>query len=610
MSGTFSSSPKDRLKMTSTSRHSSKMDNFVKRFFDLIASALGLLFLSPLFALIAIQIRRDSPGPVFYRGVRAGHRGKTFQILKFRTMYERPESYQGPRITTSDDLRITPMGKFLRGTKLNELPQLWNVLKGDMSLVGPRPEDPVIAAKWPDGVRREVLSVRPGITSPASVLFPDEEKRLPQGMLMQTYFEEVQPSKLRLHQLYVRYHSFLNDLDVLFYTLLILLPRLKKTSPPVESLIVGPFSNFVHRNLNWFAVDTLTTLAAISLVGLLWRSFSPLDVGWRTALIFGGFFALIFSLFSAMFGLQKIYWSRSSGTDALDLLPPVGVATAIILLINQFVLMRDPHDSYRVVVSIPGLQPLFPISMILLAASLSFVGFVLVRYRGRLITGLATRWVNIRGKAPPAQERALIVGSGETGQYASFILNTGTYRDMLKIVGFVDDDYYKRDSRIQGINVIGRCLDIPELVSKNDIGVIIFAIHNITNKGRREILDLCYKTPARTVFFPDIPIIFNDSVYRDNGLRGGKTQTSHQTFVPSSQSTDLPCHICLSKLSPPQVDAWLAKLESQARDGNPNEVLTLIQEMRHYVQGKGNALHPSEYLFDKSSPQEINTSDN
>ncbi|GAG83392.1 unnamed protein product, partial [marine sediment metagenome] len=193
----------------------SKTDNLSKRFFDLIASTLGLLLLSPFFAIIAFQIRRDSPGPIFYRGVRAGHRGKTFQILKFRTMYERPESYQGPSITTSDDPRITPMGKFLRDTKLNELPQLWNVLKGDMSLVGPRPEDPEIAAEWSDEVRREVLSVRPGITSPASVLFPDEERQLPQGMLMQTYFKEVQPNKLRLHQLYVRYHTFWNDLDVL-----------------------------------------------------------------------------------------------------------------------------------------------------------------------------------------------------------------------------------------------------------------------------------------------------------------------------------------------------------------------------------------------------------
>ena len=452
-----------------------------------------------------------------------------------------------------------------------------------MSLVGPRPEDPEISAGWPDEVRREVLSVRPGITSPASVIYRDEEKRLNGTGFMQIYLEDILPSKLRLDQLYVRYHSFWNDLDVLFYTFLILLPKLGKTSPPEEILIVGPFSNFIRRNFSWFAVDTLTTLAAISLVGLLWRSFGPFHVGWLTALIFGVLFALIFSFTSALFGLQKIYWSRSSGTQALDLLPPVGIATAIILLINQYVLMANPNDPYKILISFPSLQPLFPISMILLAAALSFVGFVLVRYRSRLITGLATRWVNIRGNAPPAQERALIVGSGETGQYASLILNTGTYRDMLKIVGFVDDDFYKLDSRIQGINVIGRCRDIPELVSKYDIGVIIYAIHNINPNARSTLLEICASTPARTFNFPDIPATLSDIVYRDNGLRGGKTQTSSQTSFTSSPNSDLPCHICSSELSPPQVNAWLDQLEHTANQGDMATVLNQLQNIRRMV---------------------------
>ncbi len=562
------------------------MSNLLKRIFAILAAGFGLFLLSPVFIYLALRIRRNSQGPVFYRGTRIGKDGKTFKILKFRTMYERIESYQGPPITGEDDSRITPLGKWLRETKLNELPQLWNVVKGDMSLVGPRPEDPEIVAGWPDEVRQEVLSVRPGITSPASVLYHDEEKRLNSAGFMQIYLEDILPSKLRLDQLYVRYHSLSNDLDVLFYTLLVLLPRLKKTSPPEENLIVGPLSNFVRRNFNWFAVDTLITLAAISLVGLLWRSFAPLDVGWLTALIFGILFALIFSFTSALFGLQKIYWSRSSGTEALDLLPPVGIATAIMVILNQFILMRDPQDSYQVVISIPNFQPLFPISMILLAASLAFVGFVLVRFRSRLITGLATRWVNVRGKAPPAQERALIVGSGETGQFVSIMLTSGVYRNLLKIVGFVDDDFYKLDSRIQGINVIGRCRDIPELVSKYDIGVIIYAIHNITYKARSEILDLCSKTPARTVFFPDIPATLSASGYRDNGLRGIKTQSFDQNYVPSSPNSDLPCNICLSKLSPPQVDAWLDQLEHTANQGDIELVLNQLQNIRRMVNDK------------------------
>lgn len=126
-------------------------------------SLIGLLFLSPVFVIIALAIKRDSPGPVFYRGRRAGRGGREFHILKFRTMYERPESYQGAKVTAQDDPRITPMGKWLRDTKLNEVPQLWNVLKGDMSLVGPRPAGPHEWEQYEPWQRRK-LSVTPGIT--------------------------------------------------------------------------------------------------------------------------------------------------------------------------------------------------------------------------------------------------------------------------------------------------------------------------------------------------------------------------------------------------------------------------------------------------------------
>ncbi len=175
------SKPKAQTRKSIRSHEGSWLDNFLRRAVDILASALGLVFLSPFFALIAILIRLDSPGPVFYRGPRLGKGGKTFGMLKFRSMYERLESYEGPRVTSQDDQRVTPLGQFLRNAKINELPQLWNVLKGDMSLVGPRPEDPKLAEEWPEDVRDELLSVRPGVTSPASVVYHDEEKKLPLG---------------------------------------------------------------------------------------------------------------------------------------------------------------------------------------------------------------------------------------------------------------------------------------------------------------------------------------------------------------------------------------------------------------------------------------------
>ena len=167
-----------------------------KRGLDILAAAFGLLLLSPVFLFLAILIKRDSRGPVFFRCARAGRNGKIIQILKFRTMHECAESYDGPSITARDDPRITPSGRWLRSSKLNELPQLWNVLKGEMSLVGPRPEDPEIVATWPAEVRLELLSVRPGITSPASVIYRNEEESLSSETVMTDYLHKILPDKL------------------------------------------------------------------------------------------------------------------------------------------------------------------------------------------------------------------------------------------------------------------------------------------------------------------------------------------------------------------------------------------------------------------------------
>lgn len=209
-----------------------RIDGFLRRTLDIAAAFVGLLCLLPFFAVIAFLIRRDSPGPILYCGARTGKGGCTFQMLKFRTMYERPESYRGPRITANGDGRVTPLGRWLRATKLNELPQLWNVLRGEMSLVGPRPEDPEIAAAWSPQIRRELLAVRPGITSPASILYRGEEKMLSAGSLMEDYLRDVLPGKLRLDCLYLRQRTLLSDLDILFLTLVTLLPRLRKRSIP------------------------------------------------------------------------------------------------------------------------------------------------------------------------------------------------------------------------------------------------------------------------------------------------------------------------------------------------------------------------------------------
>ena len=221
--------------------------NAFKRLIDVTAAVLGLVLLSPFFSLLGYLIKQDSPGPIFFKGARAGLKGKPFYILKFRTMHERPESYQGPRITANGDVRITKIGQWLRDTKLNELPQLINVLKGEMSLVGPRPEDVEIAATWPEEARKTILSMRPGITSPASILYRYEEAQLNSESVMDDYLRDILPDKLRLDQLYVAHHSFLSDLDIIFWTMISLIPAMKRVSVPEQRLFFGPVRSTTGR---------------------------------------------------------------------------------------------------------------------------------------------------------------------------------------------------------------------------------------------------------------------------------------------------------------------------------------------------------------------------
>ena len=191
----------------------------VKRLLDLFLSVSGLIILSPLFLLISLWIKIDSKGPVFYRQVRVGKNMEPFKIFKFRTMVHDPHD-KGLQLTTSDDKRITRSGRFLRKTKLDELPQLINVLIGEMSLVGPRPEVPKYVGYYPEEVRKIILSVPPGITDRASLEFKNENELLNSSNDPEkTYINEILPIKLRYYQEYVKNRSVVLDFKIIFDTL-------------------------------------------------------------------------------------------------------------------------------------------------------------------------------------------------------------------------------------------------------------------------------------------------------------------------------------------------------------------------------------------------------
>ncbi len=198
------------------------MNNFnkiIKRIFDFVCSTLGIIILSPIFILISIMIKTGSDGPVFFKQIRVGEDGKDFEILKFRTMVVDAEKL-GKQITVGNDNRITKIGSFLRKYKLDELPQLINVFKGDMSLVGPRPEVPRYVKIYNDE-QRKVLEVKPGITDLASIRYKDENALLGKAENPEEfYINTIMPDKLALNLEYINKSNVFFDIYIIVKTIL------------------------------------------------------------------------------------------------------------------------------------------------------------------------------------------------------------------------------------------------------------------------------------------------------------------------------------------------------------------------------------------------------
>lgn len=482
--------------LTETRQHKRGL-RYSKRALDLIASFLGLFFASPLFLFIAIRIKRESPGPVFYRGERVGRNGKPFLILKFRTMYETPENHNGSRLTIKNDLRVTPFGAWLRETKLNELPQLWNVLVGEMSLVGPRPEDPHFVEQWDEEVKAEVLSVRPGMTSPASVTYRDEESLLGGTSVLDDYLRTILPEKLRLDQLYVRHYNFLGDLDTIFMTLATLLPGLRTKKVKEDVLFQGPLVSFTRRYVSWFVIDTLVAFISISIVALLGRISGPFNIGFGRMVGVAMGMAFVMGLMNTLFGLKKISWRYASPTHVFDL----GLSTIIGMLVFSLLVL-------------PILEIKLDVNLLVLFGLITLGGFVTVRYRERLITGLASRWIRWRSQNSLMGERVLIIGAGDAGQLAVWLLEKSNLSSMFSVVGMVDDNYTKVGQRFNGYEVLGTTRDIPEIVVKKSIGLIMFAITRVTTKEKERILKTCHELNVRVIMVPDLLKVVSNYITR------------------------------------------------------------------------------------------------
>ncbi|HEY5910149.1 MAG TPA: sugar transferase [Verrucomicrobiae bacterium] len=196
-----------------------KSASFAKRSYDVLFASAGLVLLSPLMLLLAALVKAGDGGPVFYCQWRVGLHGRRFRICKFRTMTPLAEG-AGPQVTSDGDPRVTRIGRFLRKTKFDELPQLWNVLKGEMSLVGPRPEVPKYVAHYTVS-QRSILNLKPGITARATLCFRDEERLLSQADdVEEFYVKHCLPLKLQLDLEYAARANLLSDTWIIFRTIL------------------------------------------------------------------------------------------------------------------------------------------------------------------------------------------------------------------------------------------------------------------------------------------------------------------------------------------------------------------------------------------------------
>ncbi len=477
----------------------------IKRIFDFLVSSFSLLILSPFLALVALLIKPDSPGQVLYRGLRVGKDGEPLHVYKFRTMADGQDS--GPRITTSDDRRVTPLGRVLRRTKINELPQLFNVVRGEMSLVGPRPEDPKYVALYTSEQRR-VLSVLPGMTSPATLIYWREEEMLNQTTLEDVYVNVLMPDKLKLDLEYIEHRSFLVDLDILFRTALALVPLIYWSAPDIEDLLFGPVQRLIRRHVSWFMLDFGLAFASISMAAALWSMAGWSAPIWAIRVVYFLVMCSAYSLVNQFLGLQRSMWQYASSQESVRLLESTALSTALLAMAD---------------ILFPIVSPL-PMGLILLSGFFTFAAFTVARYRFRLISGIKWRWRRLRGQPEPKRERVLIVGAGDMGQLLAWRLQNGQEGRSYQVVGFVDDNPEKLGLSIHGANVLGSRRRIPTLVNDRRVDLIAIAIHNIATNQLRDIVSICEATTARVKMVPDLVDLFNTrptlSVLQDVSLSG------------------------------------------------------------------------------------------
>jgi FlaA1/EpsC-like NDP-sugar epimerase/lipopolysaccharide/colanic/teichoic acid biosynthesis glycosyltransferase len=442
----------------------------MKRCIDLVLACVGLILVLPFFPLIALLIKLDSWGPVLYRCDRIGKDGKRFKMYKFRTMYETTLPIWAS-VCPEGDPRVTPFGRILRRTKINELPQLLNVLKGEMTFVGPRPEAPDLAALYPAHAKA-IFTVTPGLVGPNQILGRNEEEWYPPDVDPQQYYiEEILPKKLPLDLEYVRHPSLSKDL---YYLVL----GLKETICKSIS-----WKLVLQNQSQLYLLGTDFVLCIVSFgLAYLWR-FEGIAEEKEVATFWYLLPVVVLLRLPCFvyFGLYSTLIRYISYTDILNVLK--AISTSSILFIGVTFLLNVRTFS-RLVLLVDGLC--------------LFVCMTVVRLGLRLFR----EW---QGRAQSAEEekrRVFIFGAGNAGALVFRCLRAS--QEAYEVIGFLDDDPAKRHKTLYGRKVLGNRFNLEALVKLYQAHEVLLAVPSAPARDIAAIVQACQKAGVPYRFFPTL----------------------------------------------------------------------------------------------------------
>jgi lipopolysaccharide/colanic/teichoic acid biosynthesis glycosyltransferase len=442
----------------------------INRTIDIILSLLGLLILLFMLPWIALLIKIDSQGPVFFRCKRVGQGGKIFQMYKFRTMYETPVDL-GSSVSPQGDPRVTSVGQVLRRLKLNEFPQFINILKGEMTLIGPRPEALDLAAAYPESAKI-IFSVKPGLAGPNQILGRNEEELYPPGVVdpVKFYIEHILPQKLPLDLAYIRDKSFFKNLKYLLLSL--------------KVTLTGAISRR-HLMDNRSQIYLLLTDMALCLLSfyishhLRYESF--VDPGSRK--FFYGILPWIVIVRLPIFIYYGFYHTLIRHLSFYDIKMVIkGVAISNLFLIwCSFFLGLAIYGYSRAVLLIDWFC----------------LTTLLVGYRILLIK----LYISHKARTSSKDKRLVLIwGAGDAGELCLRYLRKDKHTDY-EVIGFIDDEQSKRNRRINGVKVLGSRHHLNILKQLYKIQEVFLAMHNISEAELQQFLNICHDIQLEATLF-------------------------------------------------------------------------------------------------------------